>query len=92
MYEAESQQSDDLGVTPLGSGSDYTVFLQRIGVCKVFRTRLSQGLTMLLSGRKHERRLWFDSARSCLPLPLSFRLGAMAGVIWRSRLLPTREL
>ena len=32
MYEAELQQADDLGVTPLGSGSDYTVFLQRIGV------------------------------------------------------------
>lgn len=32
MYEAEMQQADDLGVTPLGSGSDYTVFLQRIGV------------------------------------------------------------
>ncbi|PSR93735.1 hypothetical protein PHLCEN_2v4630 [Hermanssonia centrifuga] len=32
MYEAESQQADNLGVTPLGSGSDYTVFLQHIGV------------------------------------------------------------
>ncbi len=25
--------SQALGVSPLGSGSDYTVFLQRIGVC-----------------------------------------------------------
>ncbi|EKM59322.1 uncharacterized protein PHACADRAFT_249741 [Phanerochaete carnosa HHB-10118-sp] len=32
MYEAEAQQADDLGVNPLGSGSDYTVFLQHIGV------------------------------------------------------------
>ena len=32
MYDAESQRADDLGVTPLGSGSDYTVFLQRLGV------------------------------------------------------------
>lgn len=32
MYEEELQQADNLGVTPLGSGSDYTVFLQRIGV------------------------------------------------------------
>ena len=32
MYEAGQQQADDLGVRPLGSGSDYTVFLQRIGV------------------------------------------------------------
>ncbi|KAI0700724.1 Zn-dependent exopeptidase [Cytidiella melzeri] len=33
-YEAElqQQQADYLGVTPLGSGSDYTVFLQHIGV------------------------------------------------------------
>lgn len=36
MYDAEQQQADDLGVTPLGSGSDYTVFLQRIGVCLAF--------------------------------------------------------
>jgi N-acetylated-alpha-linked acidic dipeptidase len=32
MYEAKVQQADDLGVSPLGSGSDYTVFLQHIGV------------------------------------------------------------
>ena len=32
MYDEELQQADNLGVTPLGSGSDYTVFLQRIGV------------------------------------------------------------
>lgn len=32
MYEAEVQQADSVGVSPLGSGSDYTVFLQRIGV------------------------------------------------------------
>ncbi|THH30685.1 hypothetical protein EUX98_g3498 [Antrodiella citrinella] len=32
MYEEESQNADELGVSPLGSGSDYTVFLQRIGV------------------------------------------------------------
>lgn len=32
MYEAEVQQADKLGVTPLGSGSDYAVFLQHIGV------------------------------------------------------------
>lgn len=32
MYEEHIQNADDLGVSPLGSGSDYTVFLQRIGV------------------------------------------------------------
>ena len=33
IYEAESQQAGDLSrVNALGSGSDYTVFLQRIGV------------------------------------------------------------
>lgn len=32
MYEEQFQYADELGVTPLGSGSDYTVFLQHIGV------------------------------------------------------------
>lgn len=32
MHDAELQQADELGVNPLGSGSDFTVFLQRIGV------------------------------------------------------------
>lgn len=32
MYEEQFKLADDLGVTPLGSGSDYTVFLQHIGV------------------------------------------------------------
>jgi len=32
MYEAEQLTADSVGVKPLGSGSDYTVFLQRIGV------------------------------------------------------------
>jgi len=32
MYEEELRNADDLGISPLGSGSDYTVFLQRIGV------------------------------------------------------------
>lgn len=26
-------RSSETGITPLGSGSDYTVFLQRLGVC-----------------------------------------------------------
>jgi N-acetylated-alpha-linked acidic dipeptidase len=30
--EAETQDVDSIGVRPLGSGSDYTVFLQRLGV------------------------------------------------------------
>ena len=30
--EVETQVADDIGIRPLGSGSDYTVFLQRLGV------------------------------------------------------------
>jgi N-acetylated-alpha-linked acidic dipeptidase len=30
--EVETQAADSLGIRPLGSGSDYTVFLQRLGV------------------------------------------------------------
>ncbi|CAL1701233.1 unnamed protein product [Somion occarium] len=32
MYEADAKTADSLGVKPLGSGSDFTVFLQRLGV------------------------------------------------------------
>lgn len=32
IYEASMTAQDDLGVGTLGSGSDFTVFLQRIGV------------------------------------------------------------
>jgi N-acetylated-alpha-linked acidic dipeptidase len=28
--------SSDIGISPLGSGSDYTAFLQRLGVCHLF--------------------------------------------------------
>jgi N-acetylated-alpha-linked acidic dipeptidase len=30
--EVEPEVVDDIGIKPLGSGSDYTVFLQRLGV------------------------------------------------------------
>jgi len=30
--EVETQEADNIGVRPLGSGSDFTVFLQRLGV------------------------------------------------------------
>src|SRR5882757_5362077 len=30
--EVETQAADSLGIRPLGSGSDYTVFLQHLGV------------------------------------------------------------
>lgn len=48
MYEAEMQQADDLGVTPLGSGSDYTVFLQRIGVSSISVVIASLGTNSLV--------------------------------------------
>lgn len=32
IREMEYATADDVGVSPLGSGSDYTVFLQRAGV------------------------------------------------------------
>lgn len=35
VYEEMESASDDLGIKPLGSGSDYTIFLQYIGVRNV---------------------------------------------------------
>ena len=31
-FQPQRDETDSLGVVPLGSGSDFTVFLQRIGV------------------------------------------------------------
>jgi len=33
IHEMQYANADSVGVSPLGSGSDYTVFLQRNGVC-----------------------------------------------------------
>ena len=36
----ELEKADSIGVSPLGSGSDYTIFLQRIGVGSVTKSDL----------------------------------------------------
>lgn len=46
--------ADDLGVSPLGSGSDYTVFLQRTGVSVISGACI---LAHEFSGPKYQRRL-----------------------------------
>lgn len=58
MYEEELQASDSLGVSPLGSGSDYTVFLQRIGV-GVLQARYMRSYSLFLSGCMFKWRFWF---------------------------------
>lgn len=61
MYEEQFKGADDLGVTPLGSGSDYTVFLQHIGVRAY--TRGVSGFLLLTEFAidcEHQRRLRFD--------------------------------
>jgi len=40
VYNAQYANLDELGVGVLGSGSDYTVFLQRIGVCFAKKLRI----------------------------------------------------
>lgn len=35
IHEMQYTGADSVGVSPLGSGSDYTVFLQRSGVCSL---------------------------------------------------------
>lgn len=49
MYQEELQAADSLGVGPLGSGSDYTVFLQRIGVSDRIRSHTCLGLIITSS-------------------------------------------
>jgi N-acetylated-alpha-linked acidic dipeptidase len=58
MHDAEAQQADDLGVTPLGSGSDYTVFLQRIGVAST-----NGGFSSTLQDPVYHYHSIFDSER-----------------------------
>lgn len=67
MYES-SLAADSLGVSPLGSGSDYTVFLQRIGVCLVFILGFGRELHEII-GRKLKRRIWFHASRPRVSLP-----------------------
>ncbi|KDQ64387.1 hypothetical protein JAAARDRAFT_166540 [Jaapia argillacea MUCL 33604] len=62
MYEEEERErklaAGGLGVTPLGSGSDYTVFLQRIGVASG-----NEGFTSTLSDPVYHYHSVFDSQR-----------------------------
>jgi len=60
VYEEEQAQlaADDLGVGVLGSGSDYTVFLQRIGVAST-----NNGFTSTLSDPVYHYHSVFDSER-----------------------------
>ncbi|CCM04880.1 uncharacterized protein FIBRA_07074 [Fibroporia radiculosa] len=60
VYEEEQAQmaADDLGVNVLGSGSDYTVFLQRIGVAST-----NNGFKSTLSDPVYHYHSVFDSER-----------------------------
>lgn len=44
----ELAKADNLGVSPLGSGSDYTVFLQRLGVSSTAKSDLADNMVWLL--------------------------------------------
>ncbi|KAI0747310.1 Zn-dependent exopeptidase [Irpex lacteus] len=58
MHDAELQQADELGVNPLGSGSDFTVFLQRIGVASA-----QGGFSSTLQDPVYHYHSIFDSER-----------------------------
>ncbi|GBE79946.1 Probable glutamate [Sparassis crispa] len=58
MYEEEIQKADALGVGVLGSGSDYTVFLQHIGIAST-----NNGFTSTLSDPVYHYHSVYDSQR-----------------------------
>jgi hypothetical protein len=47
MREEETENEDSLGVSALGSGSDYTVFLQRIGVGILLNSNQTKGTDVM---------------------------------------------
>lgn len=83
-------RSEYVGVSPLGSGSDYTIFLDRIGVC--YYCMLTRALAQSFSfnaGGKLPTRIWCYPFGSSVSLPLRFRLTGMAREIRRSWLPQT---
>jgi len=58
LLEAENESSDGLGVGTLGSGSDFTVFLQRIGIAS-----LQMGFSGTASDPVYHYHSVFDSER-----------------------------
>lgn len=48
IYAMELAEADNIGVSPLGSGSDYTVFLQRNGVGSIAIDMTFDNHTVLL--------------------------------------------
>ncbi|KAN0132552.1 hypothetical protein V8E53_009568 [Lactarius tabidus] len=57
--EVEPEVVDDIGIKPLGSGSDYTVFLQRLGIASMD----SGGFASTLSDAVYHYHSVFDSER-----------------------------
>ena len=74
---------DDLSIPPLGSGSDFTPFLQHLGVSDSFSMFDREGRSMYLrvTDCQHGPGLWRDSIRRAVPLPLHLRLTTVAGSI-----------
>ncbi|KAI0036775.1 Zn-dependent exopeptidase [Vararia minispora EC-137] len=58
MHEEAKVVSDEVGVSPLGSGSDFTVFLQRLGIAS-----LTSGFGGTLSDPVYHYHSIFDSER-----------------------------
>ena len=58
IHEMQYANADSVGVSPLGSGSDYTVFLQRNGVCDPQLCRYVLWRINYLTDSQYQRRLW----------------------------------
>lgn len=85
-YEAAQQEkASETGIHPLGSGSDYTPFLQRLGVSYLGDCMRFYRLILCLlraAGGKHGSGLWRYTLGRTVPLPLGLRLREMAGTLW----------
>jgi len=87
--DAEITDNELSSIRPLGSGSDFTVFLQRIGV-RLLDDSFILGLTCIPPDRQPRFRVWFNAFRCRLSLPFDIRFGALDGNIRRPRFCQTR--
>ena len=70
----KEMQASDASIHPLGSGSDYTVFLQRLGVrCQLphLQSYHFHADVVDVTGCKLRRRIWRNADGCCLSLPFS---------------------
>lgn len=88
--DAEIVGDELSSIRPLGSGSDFTVFLQRLGVHHYTTCAPIYG-SDLYSGCQLSSWFWPNAVGRRIPLPLGIRFGTLDGIVRRPRFCQTRK-